>query len=41
MAKHLHKGDESRQRWKIIDASCGRCAKLGVSSFFSNKMNAG
>jgi len=28
MAKHLHKGDETLRRWKIIDASRARDARL-------------
>ena len=28
MAKHLHKGDETRRRWKIIDASRSGDASL-------------
>ncbi len=28
MTKRLHKGDESRRRWNIIDASCRGDAKL-------------
>jgi HEAT repeat protein len=28
MAKHLHKGDETRRRWKIIDASRAGDASL-------------
>lgn len=45
MAKHLHKGDETRRRWKIIDASRSGdasvlpqlLARLGGNETYENK----